>query len=370
MIRSLAILALIAVAASSVGAIRVEQSPTDVNPLPKLVINQEQGRANTTIVVHVVNDTPNPPPQPPQAQAAAATTAAPLQNAIGGQPAQAMPATQFPNALNLNALAAQMGGLNMIPSVPTQSPQLAQMLTAQQMNQLVYPAFTVTPAADLINVQNANVGAQTNTAPAPLSVTTPAADLLPSASINPITSSVRPDSLGTYAMQTVPGVRIVAEDGTDCGCDSEPCANPCSTSVVDQIERTLDGIKSQIVIESSKVQQENRWVRAVKDVIKHYTQKLQRVESHSGKMKENIKKLFSKKKRYEDMLLQHQLDEEKFKQKMQKKEWKELKDATTTSSDSANNGDCQSDCCDKYQDAQQRQSLCNCNCNNDRVEIR
>ena len=103
----------------------------------------------------------------------------------------------------------------------------------------------------------------------------------------------------------------------------------------DQIERTLDAIKSQIVIEASKVQQENRWVKAVKDVVKHYNTKIQRVEGHTGKIKDLIRKLFAKKKRYEDMLLQHQLDEEKFKKKASQKEWKELKDATTTSSGSS-----------------------------------
>lgn len=236
MVQSLALLALLATALSSVPtlAIRIEQSPTDVNALPKLVINQEPGRANTTIVVHVVNDTPNPPPRPPQAQNTA--PAATLQSAITGAPQPAAPVGQqamgqFPNALNLNLLAQQAGGLNMMPSLPTQSQQLAQMLTQQQLNSLVYPAFTVTPAADLINVRNAQVGAQTNTQPAPLSVTTPAADLLPTAAINPITSSIRPDNIGTFAMQTVPGVRIVTEDGTDCGCDSEPCANPCSVRI-------------------------------------------------------------------------------------------------------------------------------------------
>jgi hypothetical protein len=180
------------------------------------------------------------------------------------------------------------------------------------------------PAASLITPGQAP--SQPNLNPQPLSVNTPAADLLPTSAVTPRTGTVKPESVGTYAVQTIPGVRIVGEveSGKKCQCQSDPCR--CRISPTEQIEAALDRVKSEIVVQAQKVQQENRWIRTVKKIIKHYNEKIKRVSSHVDKVKGDIKKLFSKKKHYEDLLLQYQLDQENLAKLAKEKEYKKNKE--------------------------------------------
>jgi len=241
------------------------------------VVNENDGRI------------PSAPPQPPQA-----SPAAPL----GGQ--------------NSGFGASGFPGLNFAPM-----PTIPGASTGGPMMQLL-------PAASLITPGQAAMQANLN--PQPLSVTTPAADLLPTSAITPRTGPVGPDNIGTFAVQTVPGVRIVGEDesGKGCQCQSDPCR--CRVSPTEQIEVALDRVKGEIVVQAQKVQSENRWMRTVKKIIKHYEDKIKRVSTHVDKVKGDIKKLFGKKKHYEDLLLQFQLDQENLKKVAQKKEWEKNKE--------------------------------------------
>jgi len=267
-------------------SVRTMQRSRSGEEAPSVVVDPRGNPAlgNTTIVVHLVNDNdgriPSAPPQPPQAMPAAP---------LGGQMAG------FGGGFGMGGFGgSSVGGMQLLP------------------------------AASLITPGQAPF--QQDLQPSPLSVTTPSADLLPSSSITPRTAPISPDSVGTYAVQTVAGVRIVGEEetGKGCQCQSNPCR--CRISPTEQIEAALDRVKSEIVVQAQKVQQENRWMRTVKKIIKHYEEKIKRVSTHVDKMKGDIKKLFGKKKHYEDLLLQYHLDQENLKKVAQEKEWKKNKE--------------------------------------------
>lgn len=316
--------------------------------VPKVVVQQKPGQANTTIVVHVVNDTPNPPPTPP---------------VRGAAQSNAVPAQTLQTAGNAQPAAPQ-GGLNLglLQQLQQQISQLQQVAQTQFGNT---NGLTITPAANLMSAPQASPFDTTNAnlKPVPLSVTTPAADLSPQATEQASTAAWdKQEQIGTFSMQSIPGVRIVSEEGedTNCGCDrpGEPCDKPCKGSAVDQLEAAVDSTKTKIVQVAQKIQQENRWVKAVKEIIKHYHQKIKRVDTHLSNLKGEVKQLFSKKKHYEDLLLQQQLDEEKFKNMAQKQQWAQVTDPQNPEPES----DCQEDCCQK-----QREN-CNCKCSEDADE--
>jgi len=310
------------------------QGPGD----PSIRVEQRPGLENTTIVVHVVNDNdgraPAAPPRPPSMPAARLGMALPgtapgceNNNLITCNAAQLAPTGGFGGSVGgasmMGSGASGMGG---------EFGPFAQMLMARGQPRptslAVSPAAQLSTAADLIAPQSpfgGMGGGPLNLQPAPLSVTTPAADLLPTAQVTPVTGSVTNEQIGTYSVQTVPGVRIVGEDKNPngCQCDGDPCK--CQFSMTDQIEAALDRIKTAIVEDAQKVQQENRWVRSVKKIIKHYEDKIDRVNTHVGQVKDEIKRLFAKKKHYEDLLLQHQLDEEHFRKAMKERKWEKDK---------------------------------------------
>jgi len=300
---------------------------------PRIFVQQQPGKENTTIIVHVVNDTPIAPPTPPSATLAAASGI-------------------NPGMLGASVLQPGMGGmLGAFPGI-LQAGGAGAGFMMQGPGGMI-----LTPAADLMGGQNLQ--------PQPLSVTTPAADLLPTSSITALTSALRNDPLGTFSMQTVPGVRIISENEADgnCGCPNA-CNNPCKRNAADQIEQALDGVKSEIVTLAQKVQQETKWVKTVQDVMKHYTEKITRVQGHTSQMKNRIKRLFSKKKHFEDLQLQHQIDQEKFKKAAQKEKWNDPAPNGDAGGGGQGRGqglgDCEPDCCDKDRDQQKSCAGCSC----------
>lgn len=266
---------------------------------PRIVVEQKPGLANTTIVVHVVNDNDGRPPAPPPRPfaAPAARLGVPLSLTPGAFPGMGM---------GMGGGYADSSSSSSSVTVP--SPDEMQLMPAAPL---------ISPMASMSRL---------DLHPEPLSVTTPAADLLPAAAVTPHTGEVKNDPVGTFAVQTVPGVRIVGETEQQCKCRGDPACH-CRLSATDQIEAALDRVKTKIVEDAQKVQQENRWMKSVKKIIKHYKKKISRVTKHVGDLKTDIKQLFAKKKHYEDLLLQHQLDEHKFLKVQREKDWKKQKDA-------------------------------------------
>ena len=128
---------------------------------------------------------------------------------------------------------------------------------------------------------------------------------------------------GTFAVQAVPGVRILNPDGTEpCGCPESggPCDNPCAPTrtVSDEIEDKLDLVKTKIVQDAQKVQQNTQWIKEVEKIVQHYNQKIKAVNEDTGRVREEIRKLFTEKKRFEDLLLQQKLDVTTFDKIVQK----------------------------------------------------
>lgn len=148
-------------------------------------------------------------------------------------------------------------------------------------------------------------------------VVTPAAQL--GAPVQAITGPQQGGNVPMYTMglQTKAGAKIVGVDDK-CGCPgqapSNPCDNPCkpTRTVADEIESRLTDVKNEIVNRAQKLQADNVWVKQVKDVIQHYNAKIQAVGQSNTQLKGDIKRLFAKKKHYEDLLMQYSLDRDHF----------------------------------------------------------
>ncbi len=77
------------------------------------------------------------------------------------------------------------------------------------------------------------------------------------------------------------------------------------------MEEQLDEVKDAIVQQSNQVQKDNQWVSTVRDIISHYQKKIGVVEQDANHARENINRLFEKKREFENTLLKLRLDEEK-----------------------------------------------------------
>lgn len=119
-------------------------------------------------------------------------------------------------------------------------------------------------------------------------------------------------------VQSVPGAKIVGVDDQACGCKTEPqgtpCANPCKPvrTPADEIESRLTDVKNDIVNRAQKLQADSVWVKQVKELIQHYTAKIAAVNGANTALKSDIKRLFAKKKKYEDLLMQYSIDRDHF----------------------------------------------------------
>lgn len=155
------------------------------------------------------------------------------------------------------------------------------------------------------------------TPPAAASVITPAANL--AQPVDAITGGSEngpaPAPIVTMGLQTVAGAKIVGVDDK-CGCGgASKCDDPCKPvrTVADEIESRLTDVKNEIVNRAQKLQADNVWVKQVRGLIQHYDAKIRAVDSSNTSLKNDIKKLFAKKKHYEDLLLQYSLDKDHFK---------------------------------------------------------
>lgn len=76
------------------------------------------------------------------------------------------------------------------------------------------------------------------------------------------------------------------------------------------MEEALDRVKSAITQQSNQIQSDHRWIQSVRTIMRHYERKIQAVEEDASRVKQNIGRLFEKKRRYEDMLEKLRKDEE------------------------------------------------------------
>lgn len=89
-------------------------------------------------------------------------------------------------------------------------------------------------------------------------------------------------------------------------------------TVSDEIEDRLDMVKTKIVQDAQKVQQNTQWIKEVEKIIQHYNQKIKAVNTDTSRVRDEIRKLFNEKKRFEDLLLQQKLDVTTFEKVVQK----------------------------------------------------
>jgi len=75
-----------------------------------------------------------------------------------------------------------------------------------------------------------------------------------------------------------------------------------------KLDSALEAVKEDIMINSKKIADEKKWVKAVTKITASYEEKVKRVEEHIIVLRKEQKKLFTKKKQLENLKLQRRLE--------------------------------------------------------------
>jgi len=74
-----------------------------------------------------------------------------------------------------------------------------------------------------------------------------------------------------------------------------------------RLDSALDAVKEDIVSKVHQVDEEKQWVASVKKIIEHYQKKIGRVEKNIVQLRDDVKRLYKKKKQIENLKLQEAL---------------------------------------------------------------
>jgi len=75
-----------------------------------------------------------------------------------------------------------------------------------------------------------------------------------------------------------------------------------------KLDSALEAVKEDIMVNSKKIADEKKWVKAVTKITASYEEKVKRVEEHIILLRKEQKKLFTKKKQLENLKLQRRLE--------------------------------------------------------------
>jgi len=75
-----------------------------------------------------------------------------------------------------------------------------------------------------------------------------------------------------------------------------------------KLDSALEAVKEDIMVNSKKIADEKKWVKAVTKITASYEEKVKRVEEHIIVLRKEQKKLFTKKKQLENLKLQRRLE--------------------------------------------------------------
>jgi hypothetical protein len=75
-----------------------------------------------------------------------------------------------------------------------------------------------------------------------------------------------------------------------------------------KLDSALEAVKEDIMVNSKKIADEKKWVKAVTKITASYEEKVKRVEEHIIILRKEQKKLFTKKKQLENLKLQRRLE--------------------------------------------------------------
>ena len=76
------------------------------------------------------------------------------------------------------------------------------------------------------------------------------------------------------------------------------------------MEEKLDSVKRMIAKKSAQIRADQEWVRDVKIAIRKHKKKMELVSKNADEVRENIKRLFGMKAKYEAMLVKYRLGDD------------------------------------------------------------
>jgi len=101
------------------------------------------------------------------------------------------------------------------------------------------------------------------------------------------------------------GVVVTADTSAEA---LDPELSPAEKAEFERLDQALGALKEDIMRKVAQVQEETKWVEEVRKVLETYEVKTRRVESNIHRLREEVKKLYHKKKQVENLKLQKQLE--------------------------------------------------------------
>jgi len=87
-----------------------------------------------------------------------------------------------------------------------------------------------------------------------------------------------------------------------------PGATTAPLSEDEKLDAALNAIGEDIIAKSKQIKNEETWVEEVKKIIKLYTKKLQRVVANVKQLREDVRKLYIKKRQIQNLKIQRALE--------------------------------------------------------------
>jgi len=104
----------------------------------------------------------------------------------------------------------------------------------------------------------------------------------------------------------VPAVTIQTAGAAPAGAAPVPTAAPLSED--EKLDAALNALGEDIIAKSKQIKNEETWVEEVKKIIKLYTKKLKRVVVNVKTLREEVRKLYIKKRQIQNLKIQRALE--------------------------------------------------------------